>query len=246
MKIMIFSIVLSFLFTENLAQDVQGNRDSTAIARKKSANLKLNSRLHSMGLFNFSGRICTDNPAFDFTVTYDRRSWGVMTFSAIDIYDQHSDNNFSLTLIYTRIKIGKRITITPHTGFSLEDWGKEKGDRHILISSVKINPRMHLDHTMMFPNILGKHDHDWVNRIRTLYNVDDHLDLIFSIWHNNKVFDEAEYFSTGLNGSYNRIKISEHVLLNTGMTVLVMADTSDEEMFPKKNGIVFTIGAVID
>jgi hypothetical protein len=243
---MIFGIVLFFLFTESQAQRGKGNGDSTAIEGKKRSNLKLTTRLHSLGLFNFSGRICTNNPAFDFTVTYDRKSWGVLTFSAIDIYDQHSANNFSLTLIYTRIKIGSRVTITPHTGFSLEDWGNEKGDRHILISAVKANPRMHLDHTMMFPNVLGKHDHDWVNRIRMLYNADEHIDLIFSLWHNNKVFDKAEYFSTAFNGSYNRIKISEHILLNTGMTVLVMADTNDEEMFPKKNGIVFTIGAVID
>jgi hypothetical protein len=66
------------------------------------------------------------------------------------------------------------------------------------------------------------------------------------MWHNNKVFDEAQYFSTALNTAYNRIKVSDHILLNAAVTVLVMAETSDEEMFPKKNGVVFTVGAVID
>jgi hypothetical protein len=245
MKIMIFVMGVSILFTEAIAQNVQVNSDSSVIEKKRS-NLKLNTRLHSLGLFNFSGRICTDNPAFDFTLTYERKAWGIMTFTAIDIYDQHSDNNFSLTLLYAPIKIGNRIMLTPHTGIITEDWGREKGDRHILVSSVKANSRIHLDHTTLFANTLAKHDREWVNRVRMLYHADEHLDFIFSLWHNNKVFDAGEYFSTALNSSYNRIKISEHLLLNTGMTILVMANTNNEEMFPKKNGIVFTIGAVID
>jgi hypothetical protein len=246
MKFMIFSSVLFFLFIGDIhSQNIAGGSDSAAVIHKKS-NFKLTTRIHSRGMFNFSGRICTDNPAFDLTTTYDRKSWGVLTFSAVDLYDPHSENNFSLTLLYTRIKIGSRVTVTPHTGFSFEDWGKEKGDRQILITSVKINAHMQVDNTMMFPNVFGHRDHDWVNRLRMLYTSGEHLDFIFSMWHNNKVFDEVQYFSTALNTAYNRMKVSEHILLNAGVTVLVMAETSDEEMFPKKNGVVFTIGAVID
>jgi len=248
MKIMISNITLSLLFTVNAFPqgDIQKTGDSTATLLEKRSNLKLSTRIHSLGFFNYSGRICTDNPAFDFTISYDRKYWGVMTFSAIDMIDHQSDNNFSMTLIYTRIKLGKRVTIVPYTGFVLENLGKEKGDRHILITSLKVNPRIHLDHTMMFPNVFGKHDHDWVNRMRMLCSVDNHLDFIFSVWHNNKVFDDAQYFSTALNGAYNRIKVSKRVILNTGITALVMAETSDEKNFPKKNGIVFTLGAIID
>lgn len=239
-------VAFSLLAGNALAQSVSKDTDSTGLKQKKRSNLKLNTRLNSLGFFNFSGRLCSENPAFDFTLYYDRKSWGAMTFSATDIYDQRSDNNFVLSLVYTKVKIGGRLTVTPHSGVSFEDWGREKGDRHIIITALKVNPRVQVDHTMLFANILARHNREWVNRIRMLYSIDEHLALIVSTWHNNKVFDEAEYFSCGLNATYNRIKISKQVTLNTGVTALVMADTNDEEMFPKKNGIVFTIGAILD
>jgi hypothetical protein len=246
MRFIIISSVLILLCGGNLVAQGPDAGDSVSIARKKKYNFRFTTRLTSRGMFNFSGRICTDNPAFDFSVVYDRKSWGIMNFNVVDLQNIHSDNNFSLTLLYTRIKIGKRITFTPHTGYLIGDWGKEKGDRQIFITAVKVNARLHVDHTMLIPNVFSKTDHDWVNRVRLLYTADDHLDFILSCWHNNRVFDRAEYFSTALNISYNRIKVSNHMQLNTGITFLLMADTNDEEMFPKKNGLVFTVGAVFD
>lgn len=239
------AVFLFFTMTDLLAQGPDAG-DSLAVVAKKKSNFRLTARFSSRGMFNFSGRICTDNPAFDLSTVYDRKRWGVMNFSVVDMHNIHSDNNFSLTLLYTRIKIGKRVTFTPHTGYLIGDWGKEKGDRQIFITAVKVNSRMHIDHTMLFPNVFGKTDHDWVNRMRLLYTADDHLDFIFSLWHNSRVFDHAEYFSTALNCAYNRIKVSNHLQLNTGVTMLVMADTNDEEMFPRKNGLVFTLAAVVD
>ena len=196
MRFIITSSVLILLYGGNLFAQGPDAGDSVSVVRKKKSNFRLTTRLTSRGMFNFSGRICTENPAFDLSLVYDRKAWGIMNFHVIDLQNIHSDNNFSLTLLYTRVRIGKRITFTPHTGYLVGDWGKEKGDRQIFITAVKINSRLHADHTMLFPNVVGKTDHDWVNRIRMLYNADGHLDFIFSIWHNNRVFDRAEYFST--------------------------------------------------
>jgi hypothetical protein len=246
MRFMIIGSVLILLNGGSLFAQGHEAIDSSSIVTKKKSNFRLNTRLTSRGMFNFSGRICTDNPAFDLSVVYDRRSWSIMTFNVVDLQNIHSDNNFSLTLLFTRMKIGKRVTFTPHTGYLIGDWGKEKGDRQIFITAVKINSRFHIDHTALIPNVFSKADHDWVNRIRVLYTADAHLDFVFSAWHNNRVFDRAEYFSTALNSSYNHIKISERVQLNTGITFLVMTKTNDEEMFPKKNGLVFTVAVAID
>jgi hypothetical protein len=246
MKFIIISIVVLTLHSQSAHSQGPDAGDSTSLITKKRSNLRLTTRLSSRGMFNFSGRICTDNPALDFSTVYERRSWGVMNFSVVDLHNIHSENNFSLTLLYTRIKIGKRVTFTPHTGYIVGDWGKEHGDRQIIITAVKVNPHLHIDHTMLLPNVFRKTDHDWVNRMRMLYSANTHLDFIFSVWHNNRVFDHAEYFSTALNTAYNRIKVSKHVQLNTGVTFLMMADTNDEEMFPKKNGLVFTVAAVLD
>lgn len=220
--------------------------DSTT-SNKKNSNLKLTTRIHSLGLFNYSGRISSNNPAFDINLNYDRHAWGFMMFNVVDMYDQRSGNNFTLALLYKKIKLGNRISITPNTGFAIEQYGREKGDRHIIITAIKINPKLTIDNSMLFANVIvDRHWLDWVNRFRMLYALDEHVDFTFSLWHNNKVFDTEDYFSYGMNMSYSRIKISDRILLNTGVTCLVMAASSDVEMFPKQNGIVFTIGAVFD
>lgn len=246
MQHMIIGSLLLLLSAGNIsAQNAHAN-DSSRLLTEKRFKFRTTARLNSRGLFNFSGRICTDNPAFDISIVYDRKHWGVTTVSVVDLQDIHSDNNFSLTLLYKRIRVGKRLTITPHTGYIIGDWGRERGDRQILITAVRLSSQFNIDHTMLLPNVFGKTDHDWTNRIRMLYTADAHLDFIFSIWHNNRVFDHAEYFSTALNTAYNRIKVSDHLQLNTGITFLVMTETNDEELFPKKNGLVFTIAAVVN
>jgi hypothetical protein len=40
--------------------------------------------------------------------------------------------------------------------------------------------------------------------------------------------------------------MSEHVMLSTGITGLIMAKTSDAAVVPQKNGIVFTVAVVFE
>src|SRR5688500_7085439 len=158
MKFIIISSVMILLGSENVIAQGPDAGDSVALVSQKKSNFRVTTRLSSRGMFTFSGRICTDNPAFDLSAVYDRKSWGVMTFGVIDLQNIHSDNNFSLTLLYTRIRIGKRVTFTPHTGYLIADWGRENGDRQIFITAVKVNSRLHADHTMLIPNVFGKKD----------------------------------------------------------------------------------------
>jgi hypothetical protein len=248
MKIMIFHIALLFgISISGETKNFITLEDTTHSTKKRLSNLKLTTRIHSLGLFNYSGRVSSDNPAVDFNVGYDRRTWGLMVFDVVDLYDQRSANNFALALLYKRIKLGNRVTITPNTGFAVEQWGKEKGDRQILVTAIRLNKKLVVDNSMLFANVLlDRHNLDWVNRFRMIYTHDEHVDFTFSLWHNNHIFDASDYVSYGVNVSYGRIKISDITTLSTGVTALVMATSSDQEDFPKKNGMVFTIAATID
>src|SRR6478672_9665822 len=113
MKIILLAIALSLQF-QPAAIALPSDSLKTALALK--SNMRLTSRVHNVGLFNFSGRMASSNPAFDINFNYDRKTWSAFVFSAVDLVDQHSDNNFTLALIYKRFHIGKRLTITPNAG----------------------------------------------------------------------------------------------------------------------------------
>src|SRR5687768_16863131 len=74
-------------------------------------NLKLTTRIHSLGIFGYAGRIAITNPAFDISVAYDRKKWGCLFLKAVDLYEPHSPYHFSLALVYRKFKSGNRITI---------------------------------------------------------------------------------------------------------------------------------------
>jgi len=93
--------------------------------------------------------------------------------------------------------------------------------------------------------VLEPENRDWTNRIRLMYQ-GDHLDVTYFNWHNNGLFDTCGHFSTGLNVSYAKIKVSDHVTLSTGITGLLMLKTTNPEDTPKKNGILFTIAASVE
>src|SRR6185295_20383157 len=75
----------------------------------KHYQVKLTTRLSSVGLFSYSGRIISDHPALDFNFNYERKSWGFMLFKAFDLIDHFSDNNFALGLIYKNVQLGNRL-----------------------------------------------------------------------------------------------------------------------------------------
>ena len=225
--------------------------DSVKAAKKqKTYAMKLTTRIHSMGLFSYAGRLVSDNPALDFNFAYDRKEFGFMFYKAFDLYDCHSDNNFSLALLYHHFKLGNRWTFTPGVGFVIDQThniiANKGSDASVIITTAfKVNSSLTIDHSSVTPNmIIESGDRDWINRLRFLYSK-SHLDVGLTVWHNNKVFDHTEYLTTGLNITYARIPINDHIFINTGITGVLMPYSNDEEAYPKRNGIVFTLAAVV-
>jgi hypothetical protein len=223
--------------------------DSARLSQRKPlAKTKLTIRMHSLGYFSYTGRIISDNPAADLHFNYERKNWGFLVFKAMDLYDHRTANNFTLALGYRNFHIGKRLVITPYAGAALEQC-RQVADRgsdvtFILTTTLKLNKKLSIDNSTLFSNlVLEPQTRDWVNRFRILYSR-DHVDLTLLAWHNNKVFDTAGYFSGGFNAAYSRIKVSDRMNLSTGLTGLVMIQSSDQRSCPKKNGLLFTVAAL--
>ena len=223
--------------------------DTTQLTPQKTSSIKLNVRLHSAGLFAYSGRIVCDNPVADVNFTYERKSWGYTFFKAEDLKDGRTDINFALTGFYTNIHVSKKITITPYVAFRMEQLHKiaDKGSDAIFIvtTAYHFHHDWIVDNSSLLSNImLEKKDMDWINRFRLLYS-HKHIDAGLMIWNNNRVLDHDDYVSGGMNVAYSRIKLSDHLLLSAGMTGIAMMTTSDTSEFPKTNRIVFTLAATL-
>lgn len=228
---------------------LQDPTDSAAsVAKQKNFTTTLTVRSHSMGFFSFMGRLATDNPAVDFYFNYTHKSnWGFQVFKAVDIYDRHSPNNFALGVIFHHFNVHPKLTITPYAGVVL-DQAHSLADRGSDISSMvssvyKFSPHFAIEHLALFPNLVLERGHaDWVNRFRFMYTY-QHLDVTGWTWLNNRVFDENTYQSAGLSVYYSRIPVAGKLKLSTGITGLVMLQTSNANSCPKKNGLLLTVAA---
>jgi hypothetical protein len=202
-------------------------------------------RIQSLGFFVYSGKIGCENPTFDFNVNLEKNNWGYFFFKSIDMENIHSQNNFALTMVYRKLTIGQRLTVTPYLGFLIDQThnivGANSDVSLVLTTSYKLNEHWRLDNSAIFPPLMIEpSSKDWTNRFRIIYR-HEHVELTILSWHNNKIFDGTTYISEGFSAYYNKIKISEHAYLNTGITGLWMLDTSDEESNPKRNGVLLTL-----
>src|SRR6266850_1047173 len=93
----------------------------------KPFQFKLTTRLSSLGLFSYSGRIISGRPALDFNFNYERKKWGFLFFKAFDLYNHLSENNFAIGLVYKNFPLSDKLTITPYGGFVLEQTRKMAG-----------------------------------------------------------------------------------------------------------------------
>ncbi len=222
-----------------------------AVKKERHSKSTLTTRLHTMGYFSFTGRIISPNPALDFFYTYDRKQWGFSAFRAFDLYDHTTSNNFMFAMLRKSFKINNRWTITPHIATILEQSNSvaDKGSdiSSIIITSYKVSSNLTIDQTMIFGNLVfDSQERDWFNRVRFLYSK-DHWDVTLLFWHNNKLIDHdnSEYFSSGLNIYYSRIKVTDHFMLSAGVSGLVMPYSTVESTYPKRNGVFFTLAGYI-
>jgi hypothetical protein len=212
--------------------------------------LKLTTRVHSLGVFSYGGMIANENPSFDVNITYERKQWGSFLFKAVDLYDVHSHYNFTLALAYCRIRPSQNISITPYAGFIAEQRKSivdhDSDGMIILVTAFKLDEKFTLEHCGRFSNTFFKTEwFDWLNRLRLLYSK-EHIDVVISAWHNNKLFDHSTHTSFGFTAGYGRIKISEKILLSTGITGIMMTENSDEKDLAAMNGLALTIAATWD
>jgi hypothetical protein len=170
--------------------------DSTK-ARKNQhfAHWRLTARVHSQGIFNYGGRLGSENPTFDVNFTYDRKKWGLHVFKGLDLQDHNTFYNFALIALYKNFKLSNKITFTPYAGSFLKEFNSiaDHGSDvvAILITSVKLHTRWTDEHMSLSPNLVLVPEHkDWVNRLR-LTCTGKHLNVVSFVWWNNQVFDHS-------------------------------------------------------
>lgn len=219
--------------------------DSAMREKEKAWSFKSKARLHTRGMFAYGGRVASKHPAIDINLSYNRKQWGFLVFKATDMMDRTSANNFSLAVFYKNFKLGKQLTITPHLGAFLEQphhFAGHGSDVAIInITTFKLNSHLSVEHTTLFGNMLIEPSYrDWVNRFRLLFT-HKHLDIIAALWHNNQVFDQADYLSSGLQVMYSRIKLSDDFNLSVGVTELSVLHSSNENMIAKDHQLLTTL-----
>ncbi len=245
--------LLAFLILLTAAGPIQAVTDSTDTsdnsAAKRSA-CKATSRIHSMGLFSYGGRLVCQNHVMDLHFVYNRRTWGFQFFKAFDLHDTYTPINFALAAVNKPFSVSKKLTITPHLGVVLEqfrsvaDHGSDAAA--FLVTAYKIHPRLTLEHTAMFGNLVLEPDmRDWVNRLRLLYS-HGHLDVNLFAWHNNQVFDAVGYSTVGLSVTMARLPLSDPFTMQAGITALYMASASDERTMAGANGLFLTLGVSVN
>jgi hypothetical protein len=222
-----------------------------SVKREPRSKSTLTVRVHNAGYFAFTTRIISTNPALDFFYTYDRKTWGFMSFKAFDLYDHNTSNNFMLIMLRKSFKLTNRLTVTPHIGGILEQSSSvaDKGSdiSSIIITSYRISNNLTIDHTAILGNlVIEPSSRDWFNRFRILYTK-KHWDVTIQACHNNKMIDHdnSEYFSTAASLFYSRIKVSDHFAFNVGATGVGMLCTNTPSEYAKQNGVFFTVAGFI-
>ncbi|HTH55122.1 MAG TPA: hypothetical protein VL728_03705 [Cyclobacteriaceae bacterium] len=249
MKRILLSLSLSILFTS--AYSFAPGDSVPPAKRERRSKSTLTIRTHNAGYFAFTTRIISTNPALDFFYTYDRKTWGFMSFKAFDLYDHNTSNNFMLMMLRKNFKLTNRLTITPHIGAILEQSNSvaDKGSdiSSIIITSYRISNNLTVDHTAILGNlVIEPSERDWFNRFRMLYT-NGHWDVTLQACHNNKMIDHdnSEYFSTAGSLFYSRIKVSDHLAMNIGVTSVGMLCSNTPSEYAKQNGVFFTLAGFI-
>lgn len=234
-------------FAVSTLAQIRASAQADSITKAKKASMyhiKSTVRLHNKGMFLYGGRLSTENPALDFNFTFTRPAWGFMIYKADDLTDHTTNNNFMLATFFKNFKVSERLTITPYAGTFLEqihsfaDAGSDL--LTLAVINYKASPKLSIEYTTLLANLAIEPDlRDWVNRFRILYS-HKHWDITGAFWHNNKVFDEANYTSAALTFGYSRIPLSESFNFNISATELATVQSSNVEETPRTGRFMVT------
>ena len=239
----LLSLLLSIGF-QTLAFQPKGD-SATVTQPKTKRTYTITTRVHTMGLFMYMGKVVNHNPATDiFFNTTGPKGWGISAFKVVDVNDVHSNNNFAFAFVSKSFHLGQRLTVTPFVGGGLEQQhGFASHGSDIMLqlqSSYRMNKKLTIDHIAIFNNIYFYPEFaDWTNRFRLLYS-DGHVDVTGFFWNNNGLIDGATYTSTGVSIFYNRVPVAKRLWLGAGITTLATVGTSNQENLPKQTGIQFS------
>lgn len=226
------------------------NRDSATTAPSPKGVLKATTRLHSMGMFSYGGRLVSHNHVADMHIIYTRPTWGFQFFKAFDLGDGSTPINFALAAFNRPIHFGSKLTVTPHVGVVFEqfrsfaDHGSDAA--MILITAWRLQPHLTLEHSAMVANLVAEPElRDWVNRLRLLYSK-GYLDVTLFAWHNNGVFDSSEYATLGVSLFMSRLPLAGPFKMQSGITALYMTSASEERTMAGANGLFLTVGVNVN
>lgn len=238
--------LLSFLLVSFVAAGFQPSGDSATITPPKAnRTYTITTRVHTMGLFMYMGKVVNHNPAADiFFNTTGPKGWGISAFKVVDVNDVHSNNNFAFAFISKSFHLGQRLTLTPFVGGGLEQQhGFVSHGSDVMLqlqTGYRINKKLTIDHIAIFNNVLFETEFaDWTNRFRLMYS-DGHLDITGFFWNNNARIDKTSYTSTGVSVFYNRIPVAKRLWLGAGVTTLATVGSSNQEALPTQTGIQFS------
>jgi hypothetical protein len=240
----LFALFISF----SLSGFTQSPTDSATSKKQKNYSTTAIVRMHSMGMFYFSGRLISENPTADVFLNYNySNKWGINMFKAVDLYQSSSDYNFMIIMANKNFVLNKKLNMNVYGGVALEqehhlvDHGSDVMGN--VTTTYKLNKYLSMEHMALFGNLVFERKNaDWVNRFKFMFSK-GHVDLTAWAWFNNKVFDTSTYTSTGVTAFYSRIPVSSRLALSTGLTGFLMLDSSDLIANPKKNGVVLTVAA---
>jgi hypothetical protein len=93
---MIRIITLIGLMSLLLVTAIYAVDQDTVKSKEPRSHWRLTLRAHSKAIFNFGGRVGSDNPTTDINFTYDRKQWGFLVFKGQDLLDHGTFYNFAL------------------------------------------------------------------------------------------------------------------------------------------------------
>lgn len=225
---------------------LQENVDSASIIpEKKKGTPIIITRVHTMGLFLYMGKVVNNNPAADIYFNYTTPSgWGISAFKVVDLNSSHSDNNFAFAFINKAFHLSRRITVTPYAGVALEQqhsFASHGSDIMLqLVTSFHLNKTLTLEHISIISNVAFETSYaDWTNRLRLIYS-NGHVDVTGFFWHNNGLIDQENYTSSGVSIFYNRVPVAKRLYLGAGLTTLSTFQSSNQESIPTKAGLQFS------
>jgi hypothetical protein len=233
--------VLLFCQQANASLYVLG-KDST-ILQTKVLKYRIIPRISTKGFFAYTGLITTNNIVADIQVRIEKNNVGVLLLKAQDLTTNESNGNYGAAFIFRKMAVSRKLNVTPYLGFfavernSIADSGSDVAV--IIENSLLLAPGLVFDNAMIFGGLAITGHYNWTNRFRLMYST-KHITSNAFICHNNMVFDETGYLSTGASVGLVNLKVADKVSVGLSATFVGLLYSNSTERFPIGQDFFFT------